>query len=185
MKITESRANDILHWLDDMAGDHVLLFDEMTRYRDAAALIRQLRDAEQAAWHAGLDAGREQGRGKDHTHQPPSAPVGVDGLVAGCRVLLEQYEASGDFTMGGKLTNKPFLMIRAALNELFGNSEQLPAVNDEMVERACIAMGHELSPADRWPQDYGREVPDLRRGMRAALTAALATQPEGSDNGSV
>lgn len=86
MKITESRANDILHWLDDMAGDHALLFDEMARYRDAAALIRQLQAvysakealesllrgaaalvreldaAEQAAWHAGLDAGREQGR---------------------------------------------------------------------------------------------------------------------------
>lgn len=35
-------------------------------------------DDEQSAWHAGLDAGREQGRGKDHTHQPPSAPVGVE-----------------------------------------------------------------------------------------------------------
>lgn len=57
---------------------------------------------------------------------PPSAPVGVEGLVAGCRVLLEQYEASGDFTMGGKLTNRPFMMIRDSLNELFGDSEQLP-----------------------------------------------------------
>ena len=47
-------------------------------------------------------------------------------LVDGCRLLLEQYDASGDFTMGGKLTNQPFSMIRASLNELFGNPEQLP-----------------------------------------------------------
>lgn len=60
MKITESRANDILHWLDDETGNHALLFEKMTLHRDAAALIRQLQAAEQAAWHAGLDAGREQ-----------------------------------------------------------------------------------------------------------------------------
>lgn len=60
MKITYSRARDILRWLDDQAGDHTHLFEQMTLYRDAAALIRQLRDAEQSAWHAGLDAGREQ-----------------------------------------------------------------------------------------------------------------------------
>lgn len=65
MKITDDRAYGILCWLDDQAGDHTHLFEQMTRYRDAAALIRQLRDAEQAAWHAGLDAGREQGRGKE------------------------------------------------------------------------------------------------------------------------
>lgn len=82
MQITESRANDILHWLDDETGNHALLFEKMTLHRDAAALIRQLQAAEQAAWHAGLDAGREQGRGKDRAHQPPSAPVGVEGLVA-------------------------------------------------------------------------------------------------------
>lgn len=63
MKITDDRARDLLRWLDDMAGDHTLLFDEMARYRDAAALIRQLQAAEQAAWHAGLDAGRGQARG--------------------------------------------------------------------------------------------------------------------------
>lgn len=59
MKITESRASDILHWLDDETGNHALLFEKMTLHRDAAALIRQLQAAEQAAWHAGLDAGRE------------------------------------------------------------------------------------------------------------------------------
>ena len=72
MKITDDRARDLLRWLDDMAGDHTLLFEEMALHRDAAALIRQLQDAEQAAWHAGLDAGREQGRGKYHAQQPPS-----------------------------------------------------------------------------------------------------------------
>lgn len=62
MKITDDRARDLLCWLDDMAGDHTLPFDEMARYRDAAALIRQLQADEQAAWHAGLDAAREQAR---------------------------------------------------------------------------------------------------------------------------
>ncbi len=75
MKITDDRARDLLCWLDDQAGDRVHLFAQMTMYRDAAALIRQLQAAEQAAWHAGLDAGREQGGGKDHAQQPPSAPV--------------------------------------------------------------------------------------------------------------
>lgn len=61
-EISESRTRELLQWLDDQAGDHTHLFEEMTRYRDAAALIRQLRAAEQAAWQAGLDAGREQAR---------------------------------------------------------------------------------------------------------------------------
>ena len=77
-EISESRSRELLQWLDDQAGDHTHLFEQMTRYRDAAALIRQLDAAEQSAWHAGLDAGREQGRGKDHAYQPPSAPVGVE-----------------------------------------------------------------------------------------------------------
>lgn len=72
MKITDSRASDILRWLDDQAGDHTHLFEQMTLYRDAAALIRQLRDAEQEAWHAGLDAGREQARAA--VTEPPQAP---------------------------------------------------------------------------------------------------------------
>lgn len=97
MKITDDRAKDLLHWLDDMAGDHVLPLHEMARYRDAAALIRQLQAvysakealesllreaaalvreldaAEQSAWHAGLDAGREQGRacGEMSAHHKP------------------------------------------------------------------------------------------------------------------
>lgn len=51
MEITDSRASDILRWLDDQAGDHTNLFEEMTFYRDAAALIRQLQAAEQSGWH--------------------------------------------------------------------------------------------------------------------------------------
>lgn len=60
MKITESRASEILNWLDDETGNHTHLFEDMARYRDAAALVRQLQAAEQDAWRAGLDAGREQ-----------------------------------------------------------------------------------------------------------------------------
>ena len=61
-QISESRTRELLQWLDDQAGDHTNLYEQMTRYRDAAALIRQIQAAEQAAWHAGLDAGREQAR---------------------------------------------------------------------------------------------------------------------------
>lgn len=86
MKITDSRAADILHWLDDETGNYAHPHQQMVLHRDAAALIRQLQAvysakealesllreaavlvreldaAEQSAWHAGLDAGREQGR---------------------------------------------------------------------------------------------------------------------------
>lgn len=80
MKITEHRTKEILNWLDDKAADHALLFEEMTLFRDAASLVRQLQADEQAAWLAGMDEGRDQGRGKDHAHPPPIAPVGVEGL---------------------------------------------------------------------------------------------------------
>lgn len=62
MNITESRTRELLQWLDDRAGDHALAYADIARYRDAAALIRQLQADEQAAWHAGLDAAREQAR---------------------------------------------------------------------------------------------------------------------------
>lgn len=67
MKITESRTRELLQWLDDRAGDHSLAYADIARYRDAAAVIRQQQAAEQAAWHAGLDAGREQARAEAHT----------------------------------------------------------------------------------------------------------------------
>lgn len=116
MKITESRANDILRWLDDEAENHALLFEKMTLHRDAAALIRQLQAELQDAWHAGIDAGREQGSGKDHTHQPA-------------------------------------------------------AVDEAMVERALAAY---LRRQEDGESLYGC--------VTAALTAALAAQPEDSDN---
>lgn len=57
-QISESRTRELLRWLDDQAGDHTHLFEQMARYRDAAALIRQLQAAEQSAWRAGIDEGR-------------------------------------------------------------------------------------------------------------------------------
>lgn len=62
MTITGSRITDLLHWHDDMAADHTVLFDAMTAHRDTAALIRQLQAEVQDAWQAGLDEGRAQGR---------------------------------------------------------------------------------------------------------------------------
>lgn len=73
-QISESRTRELLQWLDDQAGDHTHLFEQMARYRDAAALIRQLQAAEQSAWRqAGMDAGREQARAG--VTEPPQAPV--------------------------------------------------------------------------------------------------------------
>ena len=36
-------------------------------------------------------------------------------LIEAAELLLRQYDSSGDFTMGGNLTNEPFLKFRAAL----------------------------------------------------------------------
>lgn len=36
-------------------------------------------------------------------------------LIDTAKLLLEQYDASGDFTMGGRLTNEPFLRFREAV----------------------------------------------------------------------
>lgn len=41
-------------------------------------------------------------------------------LLEACELLIEQYEASGDFTIGGKLTNRPFSMARAAIAKATG-----------------------------------------------------------------
>lgn len=80
MKITEHRTKEILNWLDDHAADHALMFEEMAMFRDAAALIRQQQAAEQAAWHAGLDAGREQGIDPRLTarHKPNISGLGIN-----------------------------------------------------------------------------------------------------------
>ena len=62
-EISESRTREIQHWLDDRLAEPDLPYQAMALLRDAAALIRQLQAAEQAAWHAGLDEGRCQSRG--------------------------------------------------------------------------------------------------------------------------
>lgn len=39
-------------------------------------------------------------------------------LLRSCELLIDQYSAAGDFTMGGYLTNAPFLQIGDVLKEL-------------------------------------------------------------------
>jgi hypothetical protein len=39
----------------------------------------------------------------------------VTDLTAACRLLIEQYRAQDNFTMGGALTNEPFLAIGKVL----------------------------------------------------------------------
>lgn len=55
MKNTESWANDILHWHDDIASNHTAFIEVRAAHRDAAALVRQLQ-AELAEAVAALEA---------------------------------------------------------------------------------------------------------------------------------
>lgn len=112
MEITEYRAYEILCWLDDQAGDHTHLFEQMTLYRDAATLIRQLRDAEQSAWHAGLDAGREQGRGKERAEAKNAEIETLRAEVAAQRARADAMEAANMLLAGYPETAK---RLRAAL----------------------------------------------------------------------
>lgn len=48
-----------------------------------------------------------------------SAPDMLEALS----LLVDQYDSSGDFTMGGNLTNEPFLMARAAIAKATGRGE--------------------------------------------------------------
>jgi hypothetical protein len=203
MKITESRANDILHWLDDETGNHALLFEKMTLHRDAAALIRQLQAELQDAWHARLDAGREQGRGKDHAYPSPSVEVDANEL-AGVRARLKSGDYDGADVMRAWLAIDKLLAQQSAVHPRSTHrvwrgddwqpcyceatddhrigSEQPAAVDEAMVERACKAAVAQCAPDEVWPDDY-KDADDLRAMMQAALTAALAAQPGGSDNG--
>ena len=38
-------------------------------------------------------------------------------LITACQLLIEQYRAVPEFTMGGKLTNEPFLLVMEALKK--------------------------------------------------------------------
>lgn len=41
----------------------------------------------------------------------------VEALLAANRLLIEQYKAQDNFTMGGALTNEPFLAIEKVLRD--------------------------------------------------------------------
>ena len=259
-KITESRTRDILHWLDDRLAEPDLPYQAMALLRDAAALIRQLQAAEQAAWHAGLDEGREQGKGNEHcqaepqpeetvdaeawievlelpegfriaehlpgiweyqfviedeadedsdctvsgtswnhpalaaiaawshaydtlANQPPSAPVGVEGLMQLAREwCLAWGEWAHDADPGCAKENAAEAALRAALTTAL--AQQPEAVDEAMVERATMALlgkSHDTAPGIDWRCDRAWTVNKVRKNMRAALTAALAQQPEAVD----
>ncbi len=44
-------------------------------------------------------------------------------LLGAAQLLLSQYDSSTDFTMGGDLTNEPFLMAREAIAKAIGRGE--------------------------------------------------------------
>lgn len=44
-------------------------------------------------------------------------------MLKALEFLMEQYDSSGDFTMGGNLTNEPFLKARAAIAKAIEGGE--------------------------------------------------------------
>ena len=44
-------------------------------------------------------------------------------MLEALSLLVDQYDSSGDFTMGGNLTNEPFLMARAAIAKATGRGD--------------------------------------------------------------
>ena len=49
-----------------------------------------------------------------------AAAVTAHDLESACRTLIAQYRSSGDFVLGGNLTNGPFLAIEDALKAIDG-----------------------------------------------------------------
>lgn len=104
--------------------------------------------------------------------QPPSAPVGVDEAAA-IRAFEEHFQASSDDPyFEGELE----LWLTAWRKALAAQQpEARGVVDDAMVDRA----GQALYGTD-WGLFEGWEVDQLRRTMRAVLTAALAQQQGGA-----
>ena len=146
------------------------------------AAWKAAKKSEQAAWHAGLDAGREQGRSKDHIQQPPSAPVGVEGLMQLARNwCLTWGEWAHDADPGGAKENAAETALRAALTTAL--AQQPAAVDEAMVERATMTLlgkSHDTAPGIDWRCERAWTVNKVRKNMHAALTAALAAQPGGN-----
>jgi hypothetical protein len=100
----------------------------------------------QEAWHAGLDEGREQGRGKDCSHQPQSASVGVEDHLKALRQMWQQC------------ANDRRLIEADALNTAIEALAQQPAavaMNGEDAVYACDV----LQADGGWAEEFSREVP--------------------------
>ena len=99
---------------------------------------------------------------------PPSAPVGVK----------RKYPDDG---------NGDDDAYNRGWNDCLDALAQQPAAVDEaMVERATMTLlgkSYDMAPGVDWRCDRAWTVNKVRKHMRAALTAALAAQPGGSDNG--
>lgn len=143
------------------------------------AAWKAAKKSEQAAWHAGLDAGREQGRSKDHIQQPPSAPVGVEGIIAtdeAAWALAARAEAAG--AERDSDDNGTWWTLR--IEQFKALAQQPAAVDEAMVERATMTLlgkSHDTAPGIDWRCDRAWTVNKVRKNMHAALTAA---QPGGN-----
>ena len=165
-KITESRTRDILHWLDDRLAEPDLPYQAMALLRDAAALIRQLQAAEQAAWHAGLDEGREQGRGNEHCQAEPQ-PVAWqfqdrDGRWHGFVDEKHRQNTIADRSWPVRALYTAPLSAPVGVEGLM-----------QLAREWCLAWGEWAHDAD--PGCAKENAAEA--ALRAALTTALAQQP--------
>ena len=69
------------------------------------------------------DADGEIGDGWEEAWSNARLIAAAPEMLEALSLLVDQYDSSGDFTMGGNLTNEPFLMARAAIAKATGRGE--------------------------------------------------------------
>lgn len=165
-EISESRTREIQHWLDDRLAEPDLPYQAMAMLRDAAALIRQLQAAEQAAWHAG-DGGREHGKGNEHC-QAEAQPVAWH---------TEDHLADKSATTYDPVVRDRWIAKGWPVTPLYAHpSPSAPVEVEGLVQLArnwCLAWGEWAHDAD--PGCAKENAAEA--ALRAALTQALSQQP--------
>jgi hypothetical protein len=78
------------------------------------------------AWLADIQAGNIDGKPADVTERHLANArliAAAPDLLSALQLLMDQYDSSPDFTMGGNLTNAPFIMARAAIAKATGKED--------------------------------------------------------------
>jgi hypothetical protein len=100
---------------------------------------------------------------------PSNADSGVSELVKACELLMQQYDAETEFTMGGALTNEPFLRIRAALA-----AAALQRAKETIEARASEWDKLAKSPGRSYAASYAGELRMIARSIDAIPTNQAA-----------